>query len=119
VTGKYATFNAGVLELSEEQYQARAHLLEPIKDRPGFYNILKPTGFKRGEVLGFSGEVNKALAKDLSPSSEAEEEKEPGKPIAKMSKDELIHALVELKVDPPDRANKPELKAILLETRGP
>ena len=38
-----------------------------------------------------------------------------GKAIDDMSKDELIHALIEKGINPPDKSNKNELKELLQE----
>ncbi len=41
-----------------------------------------------------------------------------GTTVDKMTKDQLIHALVEKGVDPPDKANKTELQKLLEEVTG-
>ncbi len=76
ITGVYANFNSGsgMLELTDEQAAARSHALKKvnkkgraIKTMEGFalYEIIQPTGFKHGEVVGFSGDVNKLLMADI------------------------------------------------------
>ena len=74
VIGRYVKFMSGVLELSKEQYGAREHALTPVEGKEDLYQVLKPTGFKKGEEFGYDGKVNKALLKDLSIDREEEEE---------------------------------------------
>jgi len=59
VTGASANFASGVLKLTKEQAKAREHALEDLGD--GYFEVMTPVGFKRGEIVGFDGEVNKAL----------------------------------------------------------
>lgn len=59
VTGASANFAGGVLKLTKEQAKAREHALEDLGD--GYFEVMTPVGFKRGEIVGFDGEVNKAL----------------------------------------------------------
>ena len=66
VIGPFVNFHSGALSLSKDQYASRAHALEPTKT-PGEYLVLKPVQFKRGEEVGYDGEVSKALLQDLSP----------------------------------------------------
>lgn len=76
VSGPYAGFMSGVLQLTKEQYGQRLHALVPLGD--GLYRVTAPTGFKRGEVIGFEGEVNKALVQEIAqvPSGMEEETSE-------------------------------------------
>lgn len=69
VIGAYASFMSGVLMLTREQYKAREHALEPLSE--DLYNVIQQTGFKRDEIVGFDGEVNKALLQDITPMPEA------------------------------------------------
>lgn len=65
VIGACASFMSGVLRLTEEQYQARRHALNPVGGV--LYQVVQPTGFKQGEILGYEGEVNKTLLQDITP----------------------------------------------------
>ena len=69
-------FHSGTLRLSDEQYKSRSHALEATKVK-GEYRILKSVQFKRGEEIGYDGEVGKAQAADLVP---VEEKRGPGRP---------------------------------------
>jgi hypothetical protein len=85
VTGVKAGFTPGmVLSLTEDQYQPRAHLLKKIgKDQ---YQVNSRVEFKNGEQIGI---VEGSVAKtDLLSLDTAAEEK----PLANMSKDELVEA---------------------------
>jgi len=42
----------GHIELTKEQVKDRVNCLEPLKDVPGVYNIIKPIEFKVGEIVG-------------------------------------------------------------------
>lgn len=66
VVAPFVNFHDGTLALSKEQYASRAHALKSTKT-PGEYLILSPVQFKRGEEIGFGGEVSKALLHDISP----------------------------------------------------
>ena len=61
VIGKAARFmpGAGMLALTHAQYEARLHALMPAGKNE--YIIKQPVEFKCGEVLGFTGEISKAL----------------------------------------------------------
>jgi hypothetical protein len=65
VTAPFVNFHSGTLLLSKEQYASRAHALKPTKT-PDRYLVLSPVQFKRGEEIGFGGEVSKALLQDIS-----------------------------------------------------
>lgn len=64
VKNDYITIRAGSLvALGTNQARARAHALEHIEgDR---YRVRMEVGFKRGEVLGYDGEIPKILASQL------------------------------------------------------
>ncbi len=85
VTGVKAGFSPGmVLNLTDEQYQPRAHLLKKTgKDK---YEVISRVEFKNGERIGVvKGEVAKVDLLDLDKPQE-------DKPLANMSKDELVEA---------------------------
>lgn len=72
VTAAAATFHSGILRLSEEQAAARSFGLVPTK-KAGEFRIVSPVQFKRGEEIGFDGEINKAMLQDLDPAPAAGE----------------------------------------------
>jgi len=59
VTGASANFASGVIMLTEEQAKARVHALKDLGD--GYFEVMTTVSFKRGEIVGYDGEVNKAL----------------------------------------------------------
>ncbi|WP_020675282.1 hypothetical protein [Geopsychrobacter electrodiphilus] len=58
-----ANFHSGILQLNDQQASARQHALEDLGD--GLYEIKQPVQFKRGEELGFDGDVSKLLLEQL------------------------------------------------------
>lgn len=60
VTGLFAEFHAGILELTPKQASARKHNLADLGD--GLYEIKSPVMFKRGEMIGFDGDIGKDQA---------------------------------------------------------
>lgn len=90
VSGLYASFISGVLQLTDEQYRSRAHALKPLGN--GLYQVTGPIGFKHGELVGFDGEVNKALMQAL----EEEELPETDKPRRERHIEEIKKAVVTL-----------------------
>jgi hypothetical protein len=77
VIANAATFHSGTLQLTEKQFASRKYALSATK-KAGEFRILGPVQFKRGEEIGFDGEVNKILLQNLSHVAEAEDPK--GKP---------------------------------------
>lgn len=72
VTASSARLSTGVLVLTQKQASRRGHNLKALgKNR---YEIVNPVEFKAGEVIGYEGEIPKALADVLI--NEAEEKKE-------------------------------------------
>lgn len=66
----FVNITSGILSLTEEQYQARKHLLSPLgqKDEKAEYHEYLVKGrvqFKRGETLGYDGEVNNSLLQHI------------------------------------------------------
>ena len=57
VTGAQVKFISGELGLSDEQYEARQHALEPLEK--GAYKVLSVVCFKRGEIVSWDGETSK------------------------------------------------------------
>lgn len=65
ITGRSVRITSGMLELTAEQAKARAHHLEALQD--GRFQIVTTVEFKRGEVIGFEGDLPKALAALMEP----------------------------------------------------
>ncbi|OGT01878.1 MAG: hypothetical protein A2143_02350 [Gallionellales bacterium RBG_16_57_15] len=60
----------GVLTLSADQANPRAHALKPLgKNR---FEIINPVEFKVGEKIGYEGELPKALADNLTSAEDTE-----------------------------------------------
>src|SRR5688500_18384128 len=59
VTAPYIELYSGVLTLTKEQAAVRMHNLRKIK---GGYEIARPVQFKRGEEIGYDGELTLELA---------------------------------------------------------
>jgi len=76
VIANAATFHSGTLQLTEKQFESRKHALSATK-KAGEFQVLGPIQFKRGEEIGFDGEVNKILLQSLSPAEEAKEKPDP------------------------------------------
>jgi len=69
VTATYITLPAGgVVEITDAQADARAHLLKPLEEK-GQYLITTSTGFKKGEVFGYDGHLDKLTAIGLTDES--------------------------------------------------
>lgn len=59
-----ATFGIGsILQLSDAQAARRCHALRAL--RKGIYEVHQPVQFKRGEVVGYDGELPKAMAEAI------------------------------------------------------
>lgn len=69
------TLHTGTLELSDAQYARRKHALKKVGK--GKYEIVTPVQFKVGEVVGYEGDIPKALATVMI--DEAEEKKDNAK----------------------------------------
>ena len=63
VTGVYVSVSDGLLRLTPQQASARAHALVP--EGKNLFRVISATGFKRGEVFGYSGQINKQLASEV------------------------------------------------------
>jgi hypothetical protein len=69
VTSAPARIHTGVLVLNKEQARRRRHNLKSLgKDR---YEIVNPVEFKAGEVIGYEGDLPKAMADVMVDESEA------------------------------------------------
>ena len=65
ITGRAARITSGILELTAAQANARAHHLELLQD--GRFKIITTVEFKQGEVIGYEGDLPKALAALMEP----------------------------------------------------
>jgi hypothetical protein len=64
VTAVSARLSGGVLGLTKEQAAPRLHNLKALPG--GKYEIVRPVEFKRGEVIGYDGDLPKVLASALA-----------------------------------------------------
>lgn len=69
------TLKSGVIELSAAQFARRKHMQALKLISKGKYEIIKPVSFKAGEVIGFEGDLPKALASVMVDEAEAEVKK--------------------------------------------
>jgi hypothetical protein len=77
VTAPAARFAAGVLSLTGEQAARRKHALRHLKDDR--YEITAPVEFKAGEVIGYDGDMPKALAVLMEPAEKPAKKARPAK----------------------------------------
>ena len=64
VTGRVAGLASGVVKLSDEQAASRIHNLKNLGK--GEYEIVNPIEFKNGELFGYSGDVPKIMASEIT-----------------------------------------------------
>ena len=108
VVAPYAGVNSGRVEITPEQARARRFALEPLGD--DLYRVTHATGFKRGEVFGFDGDMPKALA--LCVATAEPKSDEPGS-LEDMDREELLAMAIELGLKPHPNTGTPKLiKAI-------
>jgi len=124
VVAPYAGVNSGRVEITPEQARARRFALEPLGDN--LYRVTQPTGFKRGEMFGFDGDMPKALALGLE-SLEPETEnvpaaEEPGEVIETldidlddMDREELLSFAKAIGLNPHPNTGKPRLLEVIKE----
>lgn len=78
---KYQVINApvtlytGLLVLNADQVRRRKHLIEHVEN--DVFMIVKPVNFKVGEIIGYDGELSKALAMQLCDPEAAQAAEEP------------------------------------------
>lgn len=66
ITDTFVNFGIGaILELTEKQYESRKHLLKKLSSNK--YEVLQTVQFKRGEVVGLEGELDKYLQTKVNP----------------------------------------------------
>lgn len=71
ITSSAVNLNAGIVELTRNQAQAREHALRHLEK--DVYEIVKPIQFKAGEILGYSGEILKGIMDSIAPIEEKKE----------------------------------------------
>lgn len=64
VTGKVVTISSGVVKLSKDQADPRMFNLKALGKEK--YQVIKPLHFKRGEMLGFDGDLPKSIASEMT-----------------------------------------------------
>lgn len=57
------SIHAGLLELTEAQATTRMHNLERVENN--VYMVMQPVMFKAGEIIGYDGELPKAMLMQL------------------------------------------------------
>lgn len=114
VIGISANFHTGVLLLSDEQARARSYALKTLGD--GLFEIVSPVQFKRGEVVGFEGPVNKAQLQEIQEIKEEEgQEEDVSLDLDKMEKKELLIFARELDLDPHPNTGADRLREMIKE----
>lgn len=69
VTARVAVIPSGVIAISAEQSGPRRHNLRDLGG--GRFEVQKPVEFKAGEVIGYEGDLPKAMADNLEEMVEA------------------------------------------------
>jgi hypothetical protein len=64
VSGFIVELHTGILELTPEQAASRVGSLADLGE--GLYSVLEPVQFKRGEEIGYDGDVNKDMAEKIT-----------------------------------------------------
>ena len=64
------TLHHGKVHLTEDQANARRHALKTVSRKAGIYELRGPTSFKRREIFGYDGAINKALMLEVDPTQE-------------------------------------------------
>lgn len=59
VIGDFIEFHSGLLELDDGQSKPRIHNLRKINDST--FEVMRKVQFKRGEIIGYDGELNKYM----------------------------------------------------------
>lgn len=124
VVAPYAGVNSGMVEITAEQARARRFALEPLGG--DLYRVTQPTGFKRGEMFAFDGDMPKALAlclESLEPATEnVPATEEPGEVIETldidledMDREELLSFAKAIGLNPHPNTGKPRLLEVIKE----
>lgn len=112
VVAPYAGVNSGMVGVTPEQARARRFALEPLGD--DLYRVTQPTGFKRGEMFAFDGDMPKALAlclEALEPETEAENVPD----LEDMDREELLSFAKAIGLNPHPNTGKPRLLEVIKE----
>ena len=119
VVAPYAGVNSGMVEITAEQARARRFALEPLGG--DLYRVTQPTGFKRGEMFAFDGDMPKALAlalclESLEPETEnvpATEESGLDIDLEDMDREELLSFAKAIGLNPHPNTGKPRLLEVI------
>lgn len=68
------TLHAGVVSLKPEQVEHRERNLKKLTLRPNCYEIIRPVQFKRGEEIGYEGDMPRSMADNLTEKAKFEAE---------------------------------------------
>jgi len=112
VVAPYAGVNSGTVQITPEQARARRFALEPLSD--DLYRVTQATGFKRGDMFGFDGDMPKSLALCLG-AAETEPEAENVPDLEDMDREELLAMAKELGLKPHPNTGKPRLLEVIKE----
>lgn len=121
VVAPYAGVNSGRVEITPEQARARRFALEPLGN--DLYRVTQPTGFKRGEMFAFDGDMPKDLAlclEALEPEPEIEPETEEAIEtldidLEDMDREELLSFAKAIGLNPHPNTGKPRLLEVIKE----
>ena len=81
VTGDFIEFHSGILEIEESQSKPRIHNLRKVKDNT--FEVMRKVQFKRGETIGYDGELNKYMLGLLEAVEDTGENPKPARAKAK------------------------------------
>jgi len=71
-TTSIVRFNGGIIGLSKKQADARRHLIRPVEEKTGAYQIKRPVELKAGEVIRLESPGKALLAKlELTPAEQS------------------------------------------------
>lgn len=112
VVAPYAGVNSGRVEITPEQARARRFALEPLGD--DLYRVTQPTGFKRGEMFAFDGDMPKDLALCLE-ALDVVPEAENVPDLEDMDREELLSFAKAIGLNPHPNTGKPRLLEVIKE----
>lgn len=112
VVAPYAGVNSGMVKITPEQARARRFALEPLGD--DLYRVTQPTGFKRGEMFAFDGDMPKDLALCLE-ALDVVPEAENVPDLEDMDREELLSFAKAIGLNPHPNTGKPRLLEVIKE----
>jgi hypothetical protein len=118
-------FLSGLLLLSDEQYGARAHALEPVEGKSGVYNVVARVEFKAGEIIGVET-IDKIQAKllvtvdpdsenDLEAGSDEDTDEDLEAGSDEDTDEDLIDYAKELGIKNPEKLSREALEKAIIE----